>query len=152
VIQAEKDDGRIHQHTTDCRDVGELVAGKFYGSVRGETKGKDNSIPQKSIIQCVPTMLLVAVLCVLMRTNWSHTKHTKQHTVRSTETSRKFSTTHLSFLKCKLNAKNIIDRMMPTIASDVTVKNANFDIVAMRTLKTRFAIGTWPFVNLIVMQ
>ena len=57
---------------------------------------------------------------------------------------------YLSFRKCKLNAKNIDDKIIPNIANDVTVKNANFDIVAQRNLNTRFAMGTTLFFHLIV--
>ena len=40
--------------------------------------------------------------------------------------------------------------MMPKMARDVTVKNANLEMVAKRSLKTRFAIGTTSFSHLII--
>lgn len=42
--------------------------------------------------------------------------------------------------------------MMPKIANDVTVKNASFEIVAKRSLKTRLAIGTMSFSHLIIVH
>lgn len=50
--------------------------------------------------------------------------------------------THFNLRKCKLNARNAIDNMMPIRASVDTTKNATGDMVATRNLKTRFAIGT----------
>ena len=53
--------------------------------------------------------------------------------------------THFSLRKCKLNARNEIDNMMPIRASVDTIKNASGDTVATRSLKILLAIGTWPF-------
>lgn len=50
--------------------------------------------------------------------------------------------THFNLRKCKLNAKNEMDNMMPIRASVDTIKNAIGDTVATRSLKIRFAIGT----------
>lgn len=50
--------------------------------------------------------------------------------------------TYFKFRKCKLNAKNAIDNMIPISANADTTKNATGAIVATRNLKTRFAIGT----------
>jgi hypothetical protein len=60
--------------------------------------------------------------------------------------------TYFSFRKCKLNAKNMSDKTIPTPASDVMVKNASREMVAKRSLKTRLAMGTTLFSHLIVMQ
>lgn len=51
-----------------------------------------------------------------------------------------------------MNAKNIIDRIIPTEANEVMVKNANFEMVEKRSLKIRLAMGTTLFCHLIVMQ
>lgn len=59
---------------------------------------------------------------------------------------------HFSFRKCRLNARNIIDRIIPTTASVVMVKNASFEMVEKRSLKMRLAMGTTLFCHLIVMQ
>lgn len=56
--------------------------------------------------------------------------------------------THFNLRKCKLNAKNAIDNMMPISASVDTTKNAIGDMVATRNLKIRFAIGTTSFFHL----
>lgn len=50
--------------------------------------------------------------------------------------------TYLSLRKCKLNATNAIDNIIPIRASVDTVKNAIGEMVATRNLKIRFAIGT----------
>lgn len=57
--------------------------------------------------------------------------------------------THFNLRKCKLNARNAIDNMIPTKAKLEEIKNAIGDIVATRSLKIRLAIGTWPFFHLI---
>lgn len=62
------------------------------------------------------------------------------------------NSTHFNFRKCKLNARNIIDNTIPTTAIVVIVKNASFEIVAKRSLKIRFEMGTTLFSHLIVMQ
>lgn len=72
-----------------------------------------------------------------------------KHQLRSCRQQRKF---YFSLRKCKLNAKNIIDKIIPTIASDVTVKNASLEIVAKRSLKMRLEMGTTLLCHLIVMQ
>lgn len=117
VIQAEEDDGRIHQHASHSSDVGKFVARQLYRSAREE----------KLIV------LDFNLWCV---------------------ESRKCKTfiSHLSFRKCKLNVKNIIDRIIPTEANEVMVKNANFEMVEKRSLKIRLAMGTTLFCHLIVMQ
>lgn len=51
-----------------------------------------------------------------------------------------------------LNARNIIDKIIPTDANEVIVKNAYLEIEAILSLKTRFAMGTTLFSHLIVMQ
>lgn len=50
--------------------------------------------------------------------------------------------THFNLRKCKLNARNAIDNMIPINANVDTTKNATGEIVATRNLKIRFAIGT----------
>lgn len=57
--------------------------------------------------------------------------------------------THFNLRKCKLNARNVIDNMMPIKAKLEEIKNADFDIVDTRNLKIRLAIGTCPFFHLI---
>lgn len=57
--------------------------------------------------------------------------------------------THFNLRKCKLNARNAIDNMIPIRASVDTIKNATGETVATRNLKIRLAIGTWPFFHLI---
>lgn len=56
--------------------------------------------------------------------------------------------THFNLRKCKLNARNEIDNMMPIRASVDTMKNAIGDTVATRSLKILFAIGTCIFFHL----
>lgn len=71
---------------------------------------------------------------------------------QSTNTQRIYGcwrSTHFNLRKCKLNARNAIDNMIPIKASVDTIKNASGEMVATRNLKTRFAIGTWPFFHLI---
>lgn len=58
------------------------------------------------------------------------------------------SKTHFSLRKCKLNATNAMDNMMPIRDSVDTIENAIGEMVATRNLKIRFAIGTWPFFHL----
>lgn len=46
----------------------------------------------------------------------------------------------------------MMDKMIPTTASDVTVMKASLDMVANRNLKMRLAMGTTLLCHLIVMQ
>lgn len=50
--------------------------------------------------------------------------------------------THFILRKCKLNARNAIDNIIPINDNVEMMKNAIGDMVATRSLNTRFAIGT----------